>query len=51
MNNMFIYRFVDSDLRVKKFVEKDRAEKNGAIDFEIGDIGTSALYWRLKKIL
>ena len=38
---MFIYYFVDPDLRVETFFEKDGAAENGGIDFEIGDIGTS----------
>ena len=48
---MFVYHFVDSDLRVEIFLEKEETTENGSIDFEIGDIGTSAhLYRRLKKI-
>ena len=43
---------IDPDLRVEAFPEKDAAAENGGVDFEIGDIGTSAhLYWRLKKFL
>ena len=43
--------FVDSDLRLEIFFEKEGdAEKEG-IDFETGDIGISAnLYWGLKEI-
>ena len=48
---MFIYHIVDPDLRVEIFFEKEGTAKNGGVDFEVGDIGTSAhLYWRLKKI-
>ena len=45
---MFVYHFVDHHLRIETFFEKQRAVENGGVDFEIGDIGTSAdLYWRL----
>ena len=48
---MFVYHFVDPDLRVETFFEKDEAAENGGVDFEIRDIGLSAhLYLRLKKI-
>ena len=47
---MFVYHFVDSDLRVEIFFEKEEAAENGCVDFKIGDIGTPAhFYWRLKK--
>ena len=42
INSMFIYHFVDPDLRVETFFKKDQAAENGGVDFEIGDIGTSA---------
>ena len=36
---------------VEIYFEKEGAAENGIVDFEIGDIGTSAkLYWNLKKI-
>ena len=48
---MFVYHFVDLDLRVKLFFEKERAAENRGVDFEIRDISISAnLYWRSKKI-
>ena len=48
---MFVYHFIDPDLMVEIFFEKERAAENGGVEFEIGDIDTSAhLYWRLKKI-
>ena len=51
IDSVFVYHFVDPDLRVETFFEKDGAAKNGKVDFEIGDTGRSAhLYWRLKKI-
>ena len=45
---MFVYHFVDPDMKVETFSEKDEVAENGGVDFEIGDIGTSSL--RLKKI-
>ena len=42
INSMFIYHFVDPDLKVETFFEKDGAEENGGVDFEIRHIGTSA---------
>ena len=32
---MFVYHFVDLDLRVGIFFEKEEAAKNGEVDFEI----------------
>ena len=40
---MFVYYFVDPDLRVEKIFRKDRTAESGGIDFEIVDIVTSAL--------
>ena len=46
---MFVYHFVDIDLRVEEFFELDGPAEN---DFEIGDIGTyTHFFWRLKKNL
>ena len=43
--------FVYLDLRVETFFEKECAGENGGLNFEIVDIGTSALvYWKLKKV-
>ena len=51
IDSMFVYNFVDLELRVETFFKKEGAVKNGGVDFEIGEIGTSAhLYWRLKKV-
>ena len=48
---MFVYHFIDPDLMVEIFFEKEGAAENGGVEFEIGDIDTSAqLQWRLKKI-
>ena len=51
IESILVCYFVDPNLRVEIFFEKDGAVENGGVDFEIGDITTSAyLYWRLKKI-
>ena len=48
---MFVHHFVDPDLRIETFFEKEGTAENEGVDFEIEHIGTSAhLYWRLKKI-
>ena len=48
---MFVYHFVDPDLRVEIIFRKEGTVENGGIDFEIRDICTSAHgYWGLKKI-
>ena len=39
---MFVYHFVDPDLRVDTFFEKEEAAKNSGVDFEIGDRSISA---------
>ena len=41
INSMFIYHFVDPDVRIEIFFEKDEAAGNGGVDFEIGDIGNA----------
>ena len=38
---MFVYYFVDPDLRVETFLKKVKTAENGGVGFEIGDIGTS----------
>ena len=51
IDSIFVDHFVEPDLRVETFFQKDEAAENGGVDFEIGDIGTTAhLYWRLKKL-
>ena len=51
IKSMFVYHFVDPDMRVDILFKKEEAPGNGSVDFEIGDIGTSAhLYWKLNKI-
>ena len=48
---MSVYHFVDPDMRVDILFKKEEAAENGSVDFEIGDVGTSAhLYWKLNKI-
>ena len=47
-----ICQFVGPDLKVEVIFRKEGTTENDGIDFEIGDIGTSAhCYWRLKKIV
>ena len=41
---MFVYYFVNSDLRVKIIFRRERTEESGGFDFEIVDIDTSA-HW------
>ena len=41
---MFVYYFVDSDVRVEIIFRKERTSEKGGIDFEIVDIDTSA-HW------
>ena len=42
IDNMFVYHFVYPDLRVATFFKKDKVAETGGVDFEIGEIGTSA---------
>ena len=35
INSMFIYHFIDPDLRVETIFEKDEAKENGGVDCEI----------------
>ena len=47
---MFVYHFVDPDLRIEIIFRKEGTAKKGDTDFERGDIGTSAQWYkRLKK--
>ena len=49
--SMFVYHFVDPDLRVREGPEKEGAAKKCGFNFEIGNTSTYAhLHWRLKKI-
>ena len=41
---MFVDHFIDPDLRFEIIFGKEGTSENGGIEFEIGDIGTSA-YW------
>ena len=38
INGMFVYHFVDPDLRIETFFKKDKAPENGSVDVEIGDM-------------
>ena len=47
---MFVYHFVNSDLRFELIFRCEGKAENGGIDFEIRGIRTSThWYWRLKK--
>ena len=51
IDSIFVYHFVDPDLRAEIFFKKEEAAENGGVGFEIGDISTfTHLYWRLKKV-
>ena len=51
IDSIFVYHFVDPDLKVDVIFRKEGTAENGGVDFKIGDIGTSVhWYWRLKKI-
>ena len=39
---MFVYHFEDPDLKIETFFEKGETGENGGVNFEIGDISTSA---------
>ena len=45
-DGMFVHNFGDLDMMVEIFFENDGATKKGGIDFEIGDMGTSAHLFR-----
>ena len=42
---MFVYYFIDPDLRVEIMFRKVRTVESGGIDFEIVDIDTSANWY------
>ena len=48
---MFVYHFVDPDLKVEAFFEKDGPVENGDVDFEIGNIGTFARLYHFMQSL
>ena len=52
IDSMFVYHCFDPDLRIELLFKIEMvAENGGDVDFEIGDIGTSAhLYCTFKKI-
>ena len=41
MDSIFLYHFLDFDLRTEIFFEKEGEAETEVVDFEIGDIGTS----------
>ena len=41
---MFVYQFVDPDLRFEIFFEKEGTAENGDVDFEKGDIDTLHIF-------
>ena len=43
---MFVYYFVDPDLRAETIFRKDRTAESREIDFDIVDIGTSAHWYK-----
>ena len=43
INSMFVYRFVDPDLRVEIIFRKEGTAESEGIDFEIGDLCTLVL--------
>ena len=50
-DSIFVYHFLDPDLKVGVISRKEGTAENGENDFEIRDIGTSTYwYWRLKEI-
>ena len=51
IKSTFVHHFVDPDLTLEKFFEKDRTAENRGADFEIDGKATPAnVYWSLKKI-
>ena len=42
IDSMFVYHFVDRDLRIEIIFRKEGTAENGGINFEIGDICISA---------
>ena len=44
IGSLFVYDFVNPDLRVAVIFRKERTAENGGIDFEMVDINTS-VHW------
>ena len=44
LDSMFVYHFVNPDLRVEIIFKKEKTVENEGIDFEIVDIDTS-VHW------
>ena len=49
IDRMFVYHSVDLDVRVEIIFRKERTAENDPIDFEIRDIGTSALVLEVEE--
>ena len=49
IDRMFVYHSVDLDVRVEIIFRKERTAENDPIDFELGDIGTSALVLEVEE--
>ena len=49
IDRMLVYHSVDLDLRVEIIFRKERTAENDPIDFEIRDIGTSALVLEVEE--
>ena len=46
IDSMFVYHFVNPDLRVVVIFRKERTAENGGIDFEIVDINTTVHWYK-----
>ena len=42
---IYVYHFVNPDLRADTFFKRDEAAENGGVDFKIGDLGISVLLY------
>ena len=52
IDSMFVYHFVDPELRIEIFFQKEGTAENGGVDFEIVCMGISEhLHWWLKIFL
>ena len=49
IDRMLVYHSVDLDLRVEIIFRKERTAENDPTDFEIRDIGTSALVLEVEE--
>ena len=49
IDRMFVYHSADLDMRVEIIFRKEKTAENDLIDFEIGDISTSALVLEVEE--